>query len=153
MSAPAGFDAGASAGKYAGASPKQAALIDRLQTLGAPIPCKGDGDGPDFSMLASVAAADAYIKAWVHLLQGAGGRAGKVGSYRPGMAISVKQEQLIARLHGLGAALPQDDEGAPSMAAFASVAQADAFIKEWQHLLWAEGSQVSAADWGGIPNH
>lgn len=132
------------------ASAKQVELIDKLQNLGATIPAKGDCDGPDFSMLASVEAADLYIKQWIHLLRAAGG---KVGTYRPGMAISVAQEGLIGRLHGLGAALPLDEDGAPSMAAFKSVGQADAFIKEWEQLLWSELPQVNAADWGGIPNH
>lgn len=152
MSAVAGaaVNAGAALPACAGASAKQVQLINRLQDLGATIPCKGDGDGPDFSMLASVAAADAYIKAWLHLLRAAGG---KVGTYRPGSAISVKQEQLIGRLAGLGAPLPETDQGAPSLAAFTSVGQADAFIKEWEHLLWADQPSCSAADWGGIPNH
>ncbi len=47
---------------------KQALFIENLQDRGATIPCKGDGDGPDFSMLDSVEQADAYIKQWMHLV-------------------------------------------------------------------------------------
>lgn len=49
-------------------TPSQEKLIGRLQELGAVIPCKGGGDGPDFSMLDSEAQADDYIKQWRHLL-------------------------------------------------------------------------------------
>jgi hypothetical protein len=49
------------------ASRKQIGLIGKLQDLGAEIPCTGEGGNPDFSMLDSVQAADAYIKKWGYL--------------------------------------------------------------------------------------
>ena len=50
------------------ATQSQLKLIDRLQDLGATIPCLTDGGIPDFSMRDSVEQADRYIKQWQHLL-------------------------------------------------------------------------------------
>jgi hypothetical protein len=51
-----------------GATKKQIALIEELQTRGAAIPAKENGS-PDFSMIESVEAADQYIKQWGHLMR------------------------------------------------------------------------------------
>lgn len=136
------------------ASARQIQLIDKLQELGASIPCKGgESDAPDFSMLESVEGADLYIKEWLHLLAKSGSEVVK-GQYRPGSAISVKQTGLIAKLHDMGAPIPRDDEGEEDRSRFESVAGADAFIKEWLHLFNSNPlTELSAAEWGGIPNH
>jgi hypothetical protein len=48
-------------------TPKQEKLMDDLMAAGAPIPADHNGE-PDFSMLKSIPAADAYIKANLHYL-------------------------------------------------------------------------------------
>lgn len=50
------------------ASPKQIALIEKLQNRGAPIPCNDSGE-PCFAMFDSVQNADAYIKEHGHLMR------------------------------------------------------------------------------------
>lgn len=134
------------------ASPKQIALIDQLQSLGAAIPCHGDGDKPDFSMLDSVEAADKYIKAWIHLFKEASStelyrHTGQFKPYRNGAKISDKQRNYIHHLHDAGAPVPRDEAGNDDNVRYESVSGADAFIKAWRHLLDEQAQPAMGEAW------
>lgn len=69
------------------------------------------------------------------------------------MSASPKQVKLIDELQSRGATIPADDRGEPDFSMFDSVAAADAYIKQWGHLMARHRTKTTAADWGGIPNH
>jgi hypothetical protein len=60
------------------ATNKQCLLIDELQTLGAVIPENYRGN-PSNEMYESIAAADCYIKKWIHLMPSTKVSAGEWG--------------------------------------------------------------------------
>lgn len=68
------------------------------------------------------------------------------------MGASKKQVELIEQLMGRGAAIPSKDGGDPDWSMYKSVAEADAYIKQWGHLMARGRTSMSAADYGGIPN-
>jgi hypothetical protein len=66
---------------------------------------------------------------------------------------SLKQVQLIERLQDLGAAIPSKDGGDPDLSMMDSVPAADAYIKQWMHLL-SNGpcTTTRMEEWGNVPN-
>lgn len=60
------------------ATNKQCLLIDELQTLGAVIP-ENDRGNPSHEMYETIAAADNYIKKWIHLMPSTNTRADEWG--------------------------------------------------------------------------
>lgn len=69
------------------------------------------------------------------------------------MSASPKQIKLISDLQSAGAPIPCDENDNPDASMFDSVAKADAYIKEHYHFLRGRSLNISAADYGGIPNH
>ena len=69
------------------------------------------------------------------------------------MSASRKQIALIEELQSRGAAIPAKDNGNPDWSMMDSVDTADAYIKQWGHLMGRSSTKLSAADWGGVPNH
>jgi hypothetical protein len=70
------------------------------------------------------------------------------------MSATKAQIKFIDDLMTLGADIPCDSEmDKPDFSMYDSIAQADAYIKKWQHLLRrVPTTKLRADEWGGIPN-
>jgi hypothetical protein len=69
------------------------------------------------------------------------------------MPASERQIELIDKLQCLGAPIPEDDHGNPDSSMFKSVENADEYIKKHLWRLAQCQTTMSAAEYGGIPNH
>lgn len=68
------------------------------------------------------------------------------------MSATPKQIALIEELQNRGAAIPATDSGNPDNSMFESVQAADAYIKQWGHLMRKGRTSLSAGEWGGVLN-
>lgn len=68
------------------------------------------------------------------------------------MTASTKQIALIEELQSRGAVIPENESGNPDDSMFHSVKAADAYIKQWGHLMRRNRTSVRADEWGGVAN-
>ncbi len=68
------------------------------------------------------------------------------------MSASKKQIELIEELQSRGAAIPSSDTGNPDDSMFLSIAAADAYIKQWGHLMRKHSTKMRPGELGDIPN-
>jgi hypothetical protein len=69
------------------------------------------------------------------------------------MSATEAQCKYIDDLMTLGAVIPCDDHDNPDDSMYESVANADAYIKQWRHLTHTiPTTNLRADEWGGIPN-
>ena len=68
------------------------------------------------------------------------------------MTASRKQIALIEKLQERGAVIPETDSGNPDNSMFETVLAADAYIKQWGHLMRRASTTMRADDMGGVLN-